>query len=686
MNGRILLLSLLTLAMGFLSACNGIDPLPGTSNTGAAVTVQIVQPPPTPTVAGQPVSLVANALNDSKNAGVTWSCAPAGACGTFSPASTGYSVGTLYTPPVAPPNGPITPNLAYSVTITATSVTDTSQSASTTINIAQQYSFVEVGYGTWGNVGSVTLDGSGNVIAGEYDGSCFYPASAVFCTGGGIFHGAITPSGSSYTFDATGHGKITLNLSGCCTQTSSITLSSSSHGVIAEDDQFNGGTIGGVGSFDLQTAGPNFSQSQIAGGYSFTLTGYSGANGVSASWGGIFNADGDGNLAGGIFDENSGGGTGYKSVSFTGTYTAPDSNGRGTLTVTATPDLPGPCGGTAPTQCMLYAYYLVTPEVLRITASNNDSIAVITGNAYGQGSLSGAAATNSALSGSYIFSDFGFVNSTNFGESGAAAGQFTTDGGGNVKSGIMDLNANGAPSTSISWAGSTYLISASPRASISGPAGQTYNLYLTDPNLNVLDPNNTSGVGGGLLLETDNVDSIGIVVPQTDTGATLSGSYILLLSDQDNPPNYGGGFTGDFTTSASVAGTFSGEGDFQGAGSSNATPVVGPLTGTFSPDAANPGRFTGTVVTAPAFPVDSPGQPTDSPGTENVSYYLANGSQGFVIETDTIAPIFGILESQGTIESGTQSQHTAQQARSSKSSIQPVNSTTQHPEVSRRSR
>jgi hypothetical protein len=562
------------------------------------------------------------------------------------------------------------------VQITATSVTDSSKSATAPVLIYGgstlldgQYAFaLGAGNGSFGMVGSVILDGNGNIVSGEADGSA------------NGFYTTVPSITGTYFLDVTGHGYISMSLNGtsCCgtlQQTHGITATSNSHLVIAEDDQFNGLTIGAVGSMDLQSAGPTFAASQVSGGYSFTLSGYSGAYGANASWGGIFTTDGVGSVSGGVFDENFGGGAGYSSVPFTGTFTAPDTYGRGTLTFTATPDTPG-----SSTQ---FAYYLVTPEVLRITSVTNTGNAGTTGNAYGQGSV---ATANAALSGSFIFSDFGFTSDANGGESGAAAGQFTTDGSGNITSGIMDLNAFGTPST-ISLTGSTYSISGSARGTVIGPSGQTYNVYLTDPNLNLLDPNNSSGTGGALLLETDAADTIGVVIPQTDTAATLAGGNAIMLSDQNNLGgccNYDGGFTGQFSVSATIAGTFSGEGDFQGQGKNNATPIVGPLSGTFSADGANPGRFTGSITTAPAFPLAPVGNTT--PGTENVSYYLANSSQGFVIETDTIAPVFGVLEVQPATQSAAKSrQRAAQQSHRSAGSSTPVNSS-KHPEISRRSR
>jgi hypothetical protein len=687
MNRRIFLAVATTLALAFLCACNGIDKLPGTGSSGGALTVQFVQGPPTTTIAGQPYGLVANVLNDPKNGGVTWSCTPANACGTFNPTTTGYQIGTQYMPPVAPANGPVMPDLAYSVTLTATSVTDSSQSASVTFNVAQQYAFSLQSFGSWGAVGSVTLDGNGNIITGEAD---------ISANGFYLFYN--TPITGTYTLDSSGHGNISMALPATGEQqTHGITATSNSHLLMVEEDNFYGYTYGGVGSMDLQTAGPNFSASQVSGGYSFTLTGYEGAQHFNGSWGGIFTADGVGNLSGGVFDTSLG--SGLVSLPFTGTFTAPDAFGRGVLTfqnVDCTPP-PVTCSDA------LYAYYIVTPEVLRLSAADTTSVnttgfAGNSGSAFGQGSLAGTAGTNAALSGSFIFSDFGFTSTANGGEQGAAAGQFTTDvTDGTFSAGIMDVNAFGTVTTS-SLAGSTYSISGSPRGTITAASGQTYNVYLTDPNLNLLDPNNTSGTGGALLLETDTANTIGVVIPQTDTTATLSGGYAIYLSDQESAPNGDGGLSGQFTVSTTDAGTFSGEGDFQGQGNLNATLITGPLSGTFTADGANPGRFTGTITTAPCFPLYAPD--TTSPPTpcgiafngsteppEQVSYYLANGSQGFIIETDSTAPVFGVIEAQGSIESGAQKRRRAlQPARSPNTVSQPANSTTKQLENSRRSR
>jgi|CZKD01.1.fsa_nt_gi hypothetical protein len=640
MNRRVPLLCLVILGLVFLAACGkGYDNPPGT--TTGTLTVQMVQTPPPAITAGGTAGIVATVLYDNKNGGVTWSCAPAGSCGTFSPTTTGYQIATLYTAPTTGPAGA----LNVPVTITATSVTDNTKTASatTTVQVATpallkgQYAFVLEGYASFGMVGSVTLDGNGNIVSGEADASA------------NGFYSTVPSITGTYSLDPTGHGTLafSLNNTGCCgtfAQTHAITCVSTStatgvctHLVISEADQFNGLTIGGVGSMDLQTAGPSFTASQVSGGYSFTLIGFSaaaikaaGGTGLNGSWGGIFTADGVGAITGGVFDTSTvGGAPNYISIPFTGTFTPPDTNGRGTLTLTTN-------GGTT------YAYYLVTPEVLRLTSMTNLGYAGNTGSAYGQGTVG---TTNAALTGSFVFGDLGFdVPGNGIG----SAGEFTTDGNGNITAGIMDLNDSGNSGTldlGLSWASSSYSISGSARGTVTGPSGQTYNVYLTDPNLNLLDPNNTSGGGGALILETDSTFSaIGMLVPQpAPSSATLQGPYAILLSDQNNPAHSDGGFVGDFVVGTG-AGTFTGEGAFQGQGTNNATLIVGPLAGTFAADASHPGRFTGSITTTPAFPNGALGGTT--PGTEQVSYYLASGSQGFVVETDSSAPVTGLVEVQ----------------------------------------
>ena len=91
----------------------------------------------------------ATVSNDSMNAGVSWSCAPANACGLFSPSSTASAVATTYTAPAVVPAG-------GQVTVTAKSITDPTKSASSVVmifatasdaNLSGQYAFFLTSHG-----------------------------------------------------------------------------------------------------------------------------------------------------------------------------------------------------------------------------------------------------------------------------------------------------------------------------------------------------------------------------------------------------------------------------------------------------------------------------------------------------------------------------------------------------------
>jgi hypothetical protein len=175
-------------------------------------------------------------------------------------------------------------------------------------------------------------------------------------------------------------------------------------------------------------------------------------------------------------------------------------------------------------------------------------------------------------------------------------------------------------------------------------------MYLVDPTVNILDPNNTMGGGGALLLHTDaNMTGTGVLLPQHVSAApTFTGTYALNLANSIavTPPDeldLVGVLTGD----ASAKFT-NGLADYdQNSLSAPPMPMLGAtMTGTFAPDATNAGHFTGSFsVTTPTsgYPF-IPGAAT--PTTMAVSFYQVSASQGFVIETDTLATIEGTLVQQ----------------------------------------
>jgi hypothetical protein len=119
------LIALIVLVI-LIAGCGGS----GSSPNPPAVSVALSPQPPSSTDTGSTINLTAVVSNDSANAGVKWavSCGTM-QCGSLSAASTASGVATKFTAPAAAPK-PAT------VTVTATSVTDSTQSASATITIS----------------------------------------------------------------------------------------------------------------------------------------------------------------------------------------------------------------------------------------------------------------------------------------------------------------------------------------------------------------------------------------------------------------------------------------------------------------------------------------------------------------------------------------------------------------------
>jgi hypothetical protein len=175
-----------------LVACGGSST---TTQPPPAISVAFggTQPPASLTVNGT-APLTAVVSNDSKNGGVTWSCTPASACGTFNPTTTASGTATTYTAPATIPTG-------GSATVTATSVSDTSKSKSATITInppAIVVSFHTTPPATLfaNGTASLTADVANDAQNGGVNWTCA-PASAC-----GTFNPTQTASGAATTYTA----------------------------------------------------------------------------------------------------------------------------------------------------------------------------------------------------------------------------------------------------------------------------------------------------------------------------------------------------------------------------------------------------------------------------------------------------------------------------------------------------
>jgi hypothetical protein len=643
-----------------------------TKNAQAQVSIT-APPPPAITVsistapaATLPVSgttTVAATTNDT--AGVTWSCSPANSCGFFNPASTPSTTATTYTAPAAVP-------ACGTVTLTATSVKDPTKAANTPLVLITglasnallkgQYAFIvsapagnpaSRGITTW--IGSIAFDGAGNVPALP---STSPPAGGMEDIVSPKYHDEADPilatvAGQTptthYSVDASGHGTLLMLTQHGETLNMSFVVTSPSHAVVIELDGEPGS-----GTLDLQTPpSGGFAASQISGGYSFTMVG---VDAVSTpppylSFGGTFSFSTASNitgLTGGVIDINTAGLMSSEPITGGQVDTAPDSTtGRGVFHIVV------PSPGTSRT----FIFYMVSPKVLRFT--EQDAAAFMGGSAYAQGSA------GTTLSGNYVYQHSGWNPAIANPPTGrtVGAGEFSVSSGSTTLSGFSDANTtnpSGTPPTTGSMGvavSGSYTVSSTESATInltlSDAAGSsTLNMYLVDPKLNILDPNNTTGGGGALLLHTDaHINGTGILIPQ-QTATAFLGNYALNLNNSiaTTPPN-----------ELDLIGVLSGDGDghFGGAANlaladydqvnSSPTPVLGaPVSGGFQIDQGHPARATGSfTVNLPAgavSPNDYPFIPgAATPVTLGVAIYQVSQTESFLIETDTQANVSGCL-------------------------------------------
>jgi hypothetical protein len=479
--------------------------------------------------------------------------------------------------------------------------------------------------------GAVTIDDTtGNVVGGEED----YNDGAGVTQGGAS--GALPITGGSLTVSATtGQGTLTLvtnngtstqfvGVSG--TETLGVQFANTNHALIVQFD----GTATSSGSLDLETTGSG------AGNYSFLISGVdSGYEPVG--YGGVYTVSS--NMISGTADVNDDG-TATPGNTLTGTSTSPDSFGRGSATVTI--------NGTT----LSLIYYQVGPEVLRLIDMDNGAAGTGFGNAavgsaFGQGTTSGAANTFSASSlGTSVFA----LQGDPWGSLYAANGEFTTSPTAGTFSGVSDDNLMGTIG-SATITGGSYTVDSNGYGTFIANAGGLpgivgVGMYMTDPTLNLLDPNNTSNGGGeALLLDMDTGLSggTGFILPQSDTTTTdFTGNYAFGAQEFFSAGEFDYVGQGSVSSSLALTGTgllsdpFAAFDAGTGAEYSTAT-----FSGTAVPDTTNVGRYTLPLVVTP--------NGTVSAATLNMVIYQGSADQLIWIDADTGSLGLGTLQQQGSL-------------------------------------
>jgi hypothetical protein len=603
-----------------------------TNITGAVVSIAATSgtPQSASVNAAFAAPLVATVVDGNQNpvsgALVTFEVPPSGAGGTFAggvdTATTNAS--GVATSRVFTANGSVG---TYTVTATVASGAEPANFilTNTAINFAFYLSGLESinGPGFYALAGSVTVDGNGNVLGGEQD----------YNDGDGLTSpepspDTILPGTAALAVDpTTGQGTLTLttnnaSLGASGVETLGVQFVNPNHALIVQFD----GSATSSGGMDLQTLSSTLND----GNYAFTLSGVD-PDFEPVVFGGVFSISTSGTTLAGTFDADDAGTT-TLGTPFSGTITAPDAFGRGTITSAAL--------------AISLNYYVVGPEAIRIIDVDDSDSGV--GSVFGQGT----GTFSPASLGNSVFA----VESNSFGNLYAAAGMFTTVPASGTFTGVADDNEfdNGVivPDASISG---NYTVSSMVNGygSLTITAGDlgdvsVLGIYMTDPLLNLNDPNNTtSGLGGALVADLDtNLNGTGVLTPQTDTSsASFAGSYAFGAQAYNVPRGGPLGWEFDFVGQGSVKnGAFS---SATGLLSDpffifNATQSDGTDTATFSGTATqvSAGRYTTQLgITIAADP------------TYTVVIYQADGGQLFWLDEDANGEsvFLGLLEQQGSL-------------------------------------
>jgi hypothetical protein len=404
------------------------------------------------------------------------------------------------------------------VTITATSVTDTTKSKSATITIT-------------------------NVLA---DGTYVYHFSGNDSTGPAFFAGAFTVVGGvitggeqDFTNAAINDSADQLVTSGC-----SLSVTGSTIQIVLQVNNTNVGangveTLRGLASTSSRTLISQFDTSGVAtgsidlqtsaaapsGGYAFAISGWYFTSTASNPFaiGGILNISGTSLVvANSVFDFNLVGNVGQKQLFASGSVTAPDSFGRVTFTLTPTSTSGSPTF-TSGVPAFILTGYVQSPGQIQLVEQADPLNGDLGGVALGQGSNTNQFTASSVANTTYVFAASGEdVNNLATFAGGFA---FNSSGGVSGNLAINDLSFAGTSPLS----GGSYTVDATGRVTISnvaatisrvgggtpGSASFSFQLYL-------------DGNGNALELGADSQQvTTGPAYLQTATSADFEGSYAL---------------------------------------------------------------------------------------------------------------------------------------------------------------
>jgi hypothetical protein len=610
MNRKALLIVVACTVAAFLSACSSSKP----------VTIAITTAPPASVEINNGGPVAATVMHDSSNLGVDWTCSPA-PCGTFTPAHTASGAPTTWIAGSTAGTVTITAASTKKATVTATASV-TVNPVATASNLTGSYAFYLSGFDLNGffysAAGSVTLDGAGDVTAGEEDlNDAGYAAPVLDDLLTGTYTVGSDGQGT-FVLTATTGGAADPLVGVAGVQTLSFTVVNGNHLRIGEFDA----NFASTGAMDMQSAAAVTAATTAGFTGNFASVGQGYLSGTPWTFGVVINSAALASTGNG--DQNIGG-TVTPNFVTGGPVSVTDAMGRGTFTL----------GGVS------FAYYVVGAETVYFTET--DIGGVTTGQLFGSGSAPAFSAAS--ITGPYVMSQ-----NWSFDPIGEVtlAGQFTADGVGTSPtsiSGVTDYNDSGLLSAGPDTIAGSYTMTATGYGGITGVVVSgdtdftTYGLYATDPALNLNDPNDTTdGLGGALIQELD-IDTIGsgLVLVQSATSLTVVNEAVA-----DNTGQFNATGAGPFTLTGQVASSTTA---FAGTLNTNFLDVVNvvstetsaaSVSGTVTADATNVGRYTiSATVGGSATP-------------NSFVNYVASGSVAVQVDVDSTATLVQV--GNGTIE------------------------------------
>ena len=555
-SGRSSIVSALTLVflaallLG-LSACGSS----GSNGPPLPVAVSFVTAPPSSVIVGGTFQAVA-AVSNSSNGNVSWSCTPAGSCGSFNPTTTASGAATTYTAPATVPTG-------GSVTIQAVSAADSTKSASANVTVSlptPSVTFAPPAPPPVVTIGS-TATLTANVTNDPTNGGVNWTVAcgSASC---GTFSQAHTASGTATILTPPGNGANGLALTVTATATANPADS--------------------VTAVIVVSTAPTSAFLCAGCSYTFSVAGADAAGNFGLA--GVMMVDGAGNVTGGEEDfsdfQVSTGNTADTITS--GTYSF-GSDGRGTITI-----------NLAALGTQTFGVVMISPNHMLLNEMDTSATASGSMDLQTLGSFS-----PSSISGRYAFTAGGIDLA--FGFPLGYGGVFVVSAPGTISSntGICDANLGGFVSTQQGISsGSGYtgpdamgrtLITLRPgfignlqdkfQLNVTGPIKLA--TYINDPmHLKFVEVDSNFGITSGL--------AVG------QTGALVGGG-VLPANASFVFTGFGTGVASGVTGPQALAATFTSDGSStlqNGFSDVNAAgvPTSGTVTGTYSVDPGGTGR------------------------------------------------------------------------------------------------